>query len=88
MIGEVFRIEEIERYGHPWIRKSWPNDKEGTCHSHSIALEAQEMEIVEESVAYARTSAPEPRTGFRRSSHAHSHMDGRNSPTPSRQPVH
>lgn len=51
MIGEVFRIEEIDEHGHPWIRKSWPNEKEGTCHSHSIALEAQEMELVEDSAA-------------------------------------
>jgi hypothetical protein len=48
MIGEVFQVEEIDEYGHPWIRKSWPNDKEGVCHSHSIALEAQEMELVED----------------------------------------
>jgi hypothetical protein len=47
MIGEVFRIEEIDEFGHPWIRKSWPNDKYGTCHSHSIALETQEMELVD-----------------------------------------
>lgn len=47
MIGEVFEVEEIDEYGHPWIRKSWPNE-EGTCHSHSIALEAHEMELVDE----------------------------------------
>jgi hypothetical protein len=46
MIGEVFEVEEIDQYGHPWIRKSWPNEAEGTCHSHSIALEPQEMELV------------------------------------------
>ncbi len=46
MIGEVFEIEEVDAYGHPWVRKSWPNDAEGTCHSHSIALEAQEMKLV------------------------------------------
>ena len=48
MIGEVFEIEEIDEYGHPWVRKSWPNEPEGKCHSHSIALEAQEMELVDE----------------------------------------
>ena len=48
MIGEVFCVEEIDEYGHPWIRKSWPNEQEGTCHSHSIALEPQEMELVSE----------------------------------------
>jgi hypothetical protein len=47
MIGGVFEIEEIDEYGHPWIRKSWPNEEEGTCRSHSIALESEEMEMVD-----------------------------------------
>lgn len=46
MIGEVFEVEEIDKYGQPWIRKSWPNLQEGKCRSHSIALESQEMELV------------------------------------------
>jgi hypothetical protein len=46
MIGEVFEVEEIDEYGQPWVRKSWPNEEEGTCCSHSIALESQEMELV------------------------------------------
>jgi len=46
MIGEEFEIEEIDEYGHPWIRKSWPNEAEGTCNSHSIALEPHEMELI------------------------------------------
>jgi len=50
MIGEVFEIEEIDEYGHPWVCKSWPNEAEGTCHSHSIALEPQEMELVDQNV--------------------------------------
>jgi hypothetical protein len=45
MIGEVYEVVEIDEHGHPWIRKSWPNEAEGTCHSHSIALEPQEMEL-------------------------------------------
>ena len=48
MIGEVFEVEEIDEHGHPWVRKSWPNEAEGKCHSHSIALEPQEMELVDE----------------------------------------
>ncbi len=48
MIGEVFEIEEIDEHGHPWISKSWPNKVEGEYHSHSIALESQEMELVTE----------------------------------------
>jgi len=47
MIGEVFEIEEIDEHGHPWIRKSWLDETEGKCHSHSIALESQEMELTD-----------------------------------------
>jgi hypothetical protein len=47
MIGEVFEVEEIDEHGHPWVRKSWPNEKAGTCRSHSIALEPHEMELVD-----------------------------------------
>lgn len=50
MIGEIFEIEEIDAYGHPWVRKSWPNDEAGTCNSHSIALDAHEMELVENAI--------------------------------------
>lgn len=46
MVGEVFPVEEIDEYGQPWVRKSWPNDAEGTCVSHSVALQASEMEAV------------------------------------------
>ena len=46
MIGEVFEVEEIDEYGQPWVRKSWPNEAEGTCQSHSIALEPNEMECL------------------------------------------
>jgi len=48
MIGEVFEVEEIDEHGHPWVSKSWPNETEGKCHSHSIALEPQEMELVDD----------------------------------------
>jgi hypothetical protein len=46
MIGEVFEVEEIDEYGQPWVRKSWPNEVEGTCQSHSIALEPNEFEAL------------------------------------------
>lgn len=46
MIGEEFEVEEIDQYGHPWVCKRWPNDEEGTCQSHSVALEPQEMVCV------------------------------------------
>jgi hypothetical protein len=48
MIGEVFEIEEIDEYGQPWVGKSWPNEEEGTCQSHSVALDPHEMEVVNE----------------------------------------
>ena len=50
MIGEVFEVEEIDEYGRPWVRKSWPNEEEGKCHSHSIALEAHEIQLVDDEV--------------------------------------
>lgn len=49
MVGEVFVVEEIDEYGQPWVRKSWPNEAEGTCNSHSVALEPREMEYLDES---------------------------------------
>jgi hypothetical protein len=47
MIGEVFEVEEIDTYGQPWVRKSWPNEAEGTCMSHSVALEPDEFESLD-----------------------------------------
>ncbi|WP_242041148.1 alpha/beta fold hydrolase [Leptolyngbya sp. FACHB-261] len=60
MVGEVFPVEEIDEYGQPWVSKSWLNEAEGTCRSHSMALEASEMEYVTrmqqyESVKFAIT---------------------------------
>jgi hypothetical protein len=46
MVGEVFLVEEIDEYGQPWVRRSWPADAEGTCRSHSIALEPDDMVLV------------------------------------------
>lgn len=48
MIGEVFEVTEIDEYGYPWIGKSWPDATEGKWRGHSIALESQEMEVVDE----------------------------------------
>ena len=48
MVGEVFPVEEIDKYGQPWVTKSWPNEAEDTCRSHSVALESNEMECVDE----------------------------------------
>ena len=49
MIGEEFVVEEIDEYGQPWVRKHWPNEAEGTCQSHAIALEPREMLSIGES---------------------------------------
>jgi hypothetical protein len=46
MVGEVFLVEEIDEYGAPWVRKSWPNDADGVCRSHAIALASNEMVLV------------------------------------------
>ena len=46
MVDAIFEIEQIDEYGHPWIRKSWPNEEAGTCRSHSVAVEPQEIELV------------------------------------------
>jgi len=46
MIGDVFEIEQIDEYGHPWISK-WFFDGTGErSHNHSIALAPNEIEIV------------------------------------------
>jgi len=47
MIGEVFKIEEIDEYGHPMVRKSWPSEEQGTYHSHSVAVDPNEIELVD-----------------------------------------
>lgn len=46
MIGQIFEVEDVDEYGKPWVRKSWPNEAEGRCHAHAVALEADEMEAV------------------------------------------
>lgn len=47
MIGEIFEIVEIDEFGHPWVRKSWVGVADGTYREHWVALESQEMEIVD-----------------------------------------
>ncbi len=46
MIGETLEIEEIDEFGHPWVRKAWPDEGAGTCQSHSVALDSSEMELI------------------------------------------
>ena len=46
MVGEVFEVYEIDPYGAAWVEKEWSDGSSG-CHSHSLALAADEMEVVE-----------------------------------------
>ena len=48
MIGEVFEVTEIDQYGHPWVGKGWNSAGGSEYRGHSIALEAAEMELVNE----------------------------------------
>ncbi len=48
MIGEVFEVYEIDEYGSPWVEKVWNYPDKGQCSSHSLALDANEMELVNE----------------------------------------
>ena len=44
MIGEVFEVYEIDEYGSAWVEKQWL--VENGDYSHSLALDAHEMEVV------------------------------------------
>lgn len=38
MIGEIFEVEEIDEYGHPWVQKSWPMKlRESATHIQSLS---------------------------------------------------
>jgi hypothetical protein len=70
MIGQVFKVTEIDEYGHPWVEKWW-KEADGSSYCHSLALESDEMEVVRPATArrrggVARTSARTRRTPARR----------------------
>jgi hypothetical protein len=46
MVGEVFEIQEIDRWGYPWVEKWW-DDGAGYKNSHSLSLDSDEMERVD-----------------------------------------
>jgi hypothetical protein len=48
MIGEVFEVYEIDKYGCAWVGKGWMNEDGGDYRGHSVALEPEEMEVVDE----------------------------------------
>lgn len=41
MVGQVFTVDEIDEWGHPWVVKFFQS---GGC--HSIALDTPEMELL------------------------------------------
>ena len=45
MIGEKFTVEEIDEHGSAWVSKWW-NHGEGQRSSHTVGLEASEMELI------------------------------------------
>ena len=45
MVGEIFEVYEIDEHGAAWVEKVW-HDGDGEHHSHSLALESHEMEVV------------------------------------------
>lgn len=50
MLGEVFSVYEVDQWGRAWVEKWWSEGEEHST-SHSLALEAQEMEVVSENEA-------------------------------------
>ena len=48
MVGEIFVVKEIDEYGQPWVSKSWSDEAEGACRSHSVALESHEVEVIQD----------------------------------------
>jgi hypothetical protein len=47
MVGEIFEVVEIDEYGKPWIGKGWSSSEGGQYRGHSIALDSDEMELVD-----------------------------------------
>jgi hypothetical protein len=48
MIGEVFEVYEIDKYGSPWVGKGWNSADGETYKGHDIALDSSEMELVDD----------------------------------------
>lgn len=47
MVDEIFEVTEIDERGGVWVEKWWKKDDGGGMRSHSLALFASEMELVE-----------------------------------------
>lgn len=48
MIGEVFEIHEIDKFGSAWVGKGWNSDDGESYRGHHVALDSAEMELVDE----------------------------------------
>src|SRR5262249_33208815 len=49
MVGGTFRVCEIDAHGAAWVETSLLPHSDGGSHSHSLALDSHEMEVVSES---------------------------------------
>ncbi len=47
MIGEVFRVYEIDEWGGVWVEKCFDDKKDDGIMSHSLSLTSHEMEVIE-----------------------------------------
>jgi hypothetical protein len=46
MIGEVFQVCDIDKWGGVWVEK-WFNKKDHISYNHSISLDSHEMEVID-----------------------------------------
>jgi hypothetical protein len=46
MVGETFRVREIDSYGHPCVMKEFPGETVDSVTLHEVALDADEYELV------------------------------------------
>jgi hypothetical protein len=47
MIGDVFEVYEIDKYGCAWVEKGWNYLEEGQYMGHSLGLKPHEMELID-----------------------------------------
>jgi hypothetical protein len=47
MLGEVFEVYEIDKWGGAWVEKQFPSARD-QYQSHSLSLASDEMELVED----------------------------------------
>jgi len=46
MVGETFRVYEVDEHGAAWVQTPLVRKGDGYLHSHSLALDPHEMEWV------------------------------------------